>query len=105
MKYVARQKSSSFGVSDDMQEVSVYDVDWQLTLKGGHYTVEEVQKAYPLENVTGIEHIWMRFQRLSESDCNDFDIDTDNGPVNGFLIFEGKKPKGIVSKATGVYLE
>lgn len=88
-----------------MQEVSVYDVDWQLTLKGGHYTVEEVQVEYPLEKVTGIEHIWLRFQRLSESNCVDFDIDSETGPVNGFLIFEGKKPKGIVAKATGVYLE
>jgi hypothetical protein len=89
-----------------MQEISVFDVDWQLTLKGGHYTVEEVQAAYPLEKVTGVDHIWLRFQRLSESDCQGLDINSDNGrPVNGFLIFEGKKPKGVVAKATGVYLE
>lgn len=88
-----------------MEEVSVYEVDWQLTLKGGHYTIEEVQAAYPLEKITGVDHIWLRYQRLSESDCQDFDMDYDNGPVNGFLVFEGAKPKGVVAKATGVYLE
>jgi len=86
-----------------MDEILVYDVDWQFTLSGGHYTKEEVQEAYPLENVIDVEHVWLQWHKLSYDDCDDFDLESGS---MGFHIFDkDKRPKGVVSKATGVYLD
>lgn len=89
-----------------MEEIPVYDSEWSIVLKGGHYSLEEVQKEYPEETVTHVDHIWIRYHRLSNDDLDDMGIDPEKGSKYGGTFLNQKtKPRGVVAQCTGVVFE
>lgn len=92
-------------ISPKMDEVYAPTADWPIIVKGGHFSLEQVQVRYSDEKVIDVDHIWLRFQRLSEEDADELGLDITKTPINGFIIHERSRPKGVITKATGVWFE
>ena len=91
-----------------MQDITQEECGYPLLLNGGWFSKEEIEKEINLygDVILDIEHIWLKHRFLSEQEVSEFYINPNTYPVSGYEIINSKeKPKGVASKATGVYFE